>query len=184
MTSAEDYDFGCRILLVKAGGSEESRYLNLKSFGKTGTNQAKAFHPLMLKLFSQVFLDGNVFPALYVDFGQWQEEFRLTCQIGGEQSDNTTPQAMARYLSDLRSWIIKSQSSVTNTLYLQIFWGATSLSDPTETCHLDARGVPVLLGNEKGFRGLFMTVPEWGNWRAGDGEVEFTLRFGVGIVLP
>ena len=173
-----DFAFEARIRLVRKDGTNEDKILQLETFSKTGKNQAKAFHPMMLKLFSEAFIEGgNVLPSLYVDFGQWSESFTLSCFVDG------TPQSMANQLDNLREWIIKNQSISTNTFYLQIISGPATSGSTIEKVHLDARGVPWKLGTGKGYRGILTSIPEY-TWPAGKGAVKYKLTFGVGIVLP
>ncbi len=168
-----------RIMIEDLDGNQESRDLIVDDISFTSTNSAKAFHPLTLKIVSTVMgtpglgMGDYLLPAVYMDFGQIQEQFNLTCLT----PEGYTHVEMVDYLMQLRHWIMRNRLRSDLTFYLQLYYAGT--------VHMHPNNLPLMIGSSgSGVRGIVTGGPSWATFKGGDGVVKFTITFGVGYVLP
>jgi hypothetical protein len=173
-----DWAYKCRVRIDTriSTTSTTTAYedLYVSKYKKSGKNSTKFFHPMMLSYLNTTLnLNGHVWPALAIDFSQWDETFTLTCY---PPSDRATPQEIEDYLSGLRNRIIMWQTDPRTILYMQMIQGPVSTTDATETVHCDPIGNPYGMSVGRGYRGMFTTLPEY-EFPAEKRDVPFTLTF-------
>jgi hypothetical protein len=189
------WDYVCRIA-IKTTSGWQYRVLDVESFTMTSSDAAKVFHPLILRSFATIiglggtevgYVNSNVFPSIVADFGQWNEVISVDCYIKGETDDTDTGTGskfvdLVDKYSYLRNWIIQTQAVVTNKVFLQLYTTDTS-DDDSPDVKFDPIKVPAGTKSGWGYRGMvkdFNMKP----YKAGDGRLNFTLSFQVGLVIP
>jgi len=177
---SSEFPYDCRLLADDGSADPETWTLLLQDFGFHSKNMAKAFHPMFARLLSDIFTDGNMLPAVYTDFGQQQEMFKLVCFT--PEGYNTIE--MVNYISRLRYWIQHNRMKSDVEMYLQLYRHETVAGSGKYEVAMDPNGVPMMMGSNRGFRGIVTAGPEFSKFPAASGSITFTIDFGVGIVLP
>jgi len=180
-------EFLCRIA-VKSGSDWTHKVLTVSSFKMNSKNSAKVFHPLMLRSLSTVISltvggQANVWPTVIADFGQWNETMSIKGYIPGTGDDEGAKFVDAtRKYSYLRRWIMRNQADSTNYMYAQMYM--TDIDDDTDPeVAFDPTSTPFGTTPGFGYPGMITSL-DMDDYKAGDGDIKYTISFQVGRVIP
>ena len=177
----------------------EYRYLNVTDIKGDFNNDIKIFSPMMVKGLSSVLdiagvtqeqhLDGTVWPSLLIDFGQWKDTIDITCYMEGPSGSATDIGGTSsriydtyKQFSTFLRWVKRGQADFDNQVFLQLYVKDINQGH-NPRCGFDPIDTPYFAKEGFGFPGLVGSI-NLTKHPAGDGSLEFNIKFLVGRVVP
>ncbi len=183
--------YHCRIAKLKVDGSWEYKVLDLLKVGYNAQDSDKVFHPMLLRSISTILtvsgdtghIEAQRFPTIIVDFGQVDEKIPFSfVHVGVGSSEGDKFIECMTYFSQIREWLQHARLVSTNKLYLQFF--VTNADDDDDPqVKFDPQRIPLGSIPGLGWRGVPSNL-QLTDFEAGDGSIQLSLTWQVGIVIP